>query len=66
MFLLGLFWFLLFFALVGGAAVFILTKVAPGVNARQRRRQIETAMRLRMFDQQVIDDIVDEMNGEGR
>ncbi|MEV8548189.1 hypothetical protein [Streptomyces sp. NPDC051572] len=63
LFALGAVWVAVFIGLFIAFAWFVLTKVAPGVNARQRRRQIKAAMQMGMFDRDAIDDISDELRG---
>ncbi|MFF5363171.1 hypothetical protein ACFY4I_27895 [Streptomyces scabiei] len=61
---LGAFYFVAFLALVAGGAVLIFTKVVPRLMARERRQKIETAMRLGMFDQEVIEGVADQLRRE--
>lgn len=57
---LGGLYLLIFFGLVIGAAVFILKKIAPRVNAKRRRQQIEAQMHRREYDRRLAEDVADE------
>ncbi|MDQ0776330.1 hypothetical protein QF026_004796 [Streptomyces aurantiacus] len=63
---LGLLYVLIFFGFVVGIAVFISKKVAPKVNARQRRNQIEAAMHRQEYDRRVTEDVADEWGYDPR
>ncbi|MFF6951842.1 hypothetical protein ACFZAD_24685 [Streptomyces iakyrus] len=47
---LGGIYIMIFMLIVVGVAMFVLTTVAPRVNARRRDQEIETAMRLGVRD----------------
>jgi hypothetical protein len=63
---LGGLYLLIFFGVLAVVAVFILKKVAPRANAKQRRQQIEAQMHRREYDRRLTEDVADEWGYDPR